>query len=105
MIRIWHCVILSLALFSKFLPKFKAIEGGNLSVFVSLPSKNGNCRETQGRLACSREMKERVSVEVEQLEGKNLFTLTQPEWACASGQGAKMTLALCSLGLGPTALA
>lgn len=31
--------------------------------------------------------------------------LTQPEWAGASCQGAKMTLTLCSPGLGPTALA
>lgn len=28
--------------------------------------------------------------------------LTQPEWAGASCQGAKMTLTLCSPGLGPT---
>ena len=31
--------------------------------------------------------------------------LTQPEQACTSCQRAEMTLVLCSLGLGPTALA
>ena len=39
------------------------------------------------------------------LRSTSISFLTQPEQACASCQGAEMTLTLCSLGLGPAALA